>query len=308
MLTVKNIRVWTLTRDALTISWEISDSTLDAGDYTLTILRSDSQAGPFTAVGSAFSADSTDEYTDNTVNLYSKIREHYYRVRVTRSSDGETLDWGDVDPATVFDGGDPGAVSPGSSPDIQASEAIRRMDIMLQEFAGRKALIFTQRTWGTRCTTCWDKLKRRRTRSGCTDCYDTGLTGGYFNAKQAWLMKTPDDVVRQINAVMTLEPSDIIFTLSATPRVKPADLVVDADKSRYRVTRIPKKGEKLWALTHQVIVCRELSKDQVEYDLEVTSEDWDIDPFKADPHRQHVAAVDIDSYLKHAQALGVEDS
>jgi hypothetical protein len=305
MLVVRNIRVSTLKQNALTVSWEIESTTLSLVDYTLTVLRSDSEAGEFSAVGSPFLASSTDEYEDTTVNLYSKIREHRYRIRVTRSADGEYLDYGTADPNLVMQGEDPGSVSLRSPPDIQALEAIRRFDIMLQEYAGRKLLLFTQKTWGTRCTTCWDKLKRRRTRSSCPDCYDTGIDGGYWEHKETWAMKAPADVTTAIGKVMELQPRDVVMVFSASPRIKPRDMIVDAEGIRYRVLQLPVVGEKLRALTHQRVVIRELSRDQVEYTIDI---DWDIDPFTATPSRQHIAAVDIDSYYNRARELGVEDT
>ena len=304
MLVVKNIRVWTLDRDSLTVTWEIEDTPQIVSDYTLTILRSNSQAGPYTEIGSPFVADSTDEYVDSAVNILSKWREFYYRIKVTRTLNDETWTWGSVDSNLVVQGEDPGGVMLESPPDILAIEAIRRFNLQQREFSGRKVLALTQKTWGTRCTVCWDKLKRRRVQSKCTTCYDTGFTGGYFDPKEAWVGRAPPAVVNLLNPVMELQPNDVVMLVSATPRLKPADLLIDADGRRWRVTKI-QRSEKLWSLTHQQVVVRELSRDQVDYDVPVT---WDINPFSANPPRQHIAAVDIDSYFKRAQDLGIEDT
>jgi hypothetical protein len=308
MLVIRNIRVWTLSRNSLTVSWEIEPTVLDSSDYTLSVLRSESEAGPFSVVGSAFAAGSTDEYVDSTVNLFSKIRRYVYRLRVTRSSDGETLDFGSTSPRQVVQGDDPGGVYLRSPPDVLALEAIRRFDLQLQRFSGRQVLLFTQKTFGTYCTTCYDKLKRRRTRSNCSDCYDTGYDGGYYSPKQTYAGKAPDKVVTQIGPIMELQPSDRLWVMPARPRVKPRDFLVDAEGIRYRVLHLPSIGEKLWSLTHQRVVVRELSRDQVEYAYPLTQEDWDVDPFKGNPVKQHIAATDIDSYNKRARDLGVMDA
>ncbi len=68
------------------------------------------------------------------------------------------------------------------------------------------------------------------------------------------------------------------------------------------------RAEKLWSLTHQTVGVRELSKDQVEYDIEITDDDWVINPFSASPPRQYIAATDIDSYYKRAREIGVTDT
>lgn len=307
MIIITNIRVWTLSRDSLTISWEIRNTTKDLADFTLTILRSDSAAGEYEEVSSSFSAEAKDELEDTTVNLHSKWREHFYRIRVTRSSDGETLDFGSADPDSVVQGDYAGGVVMESPPDLGALEAVRRFNLMLKEYSGRKVLALTQRTWGTRCSECWDHLKRRRNKSGCTSCYDTGITSGYFSPKETYCMKAPDKKVAAIGGVLELQPHDTVMVFSASPRLKPRDLVIDADGRRWRVINVG-RSEKLWSLTHQTIVVRELSRDQVEYDIDIDSSDWAIDPFKASPARQHIAATDIDSYYKRARELGVTDT
>ena len=307
MIIITNIRVWTLSRDSLTISWEIRNSTKDLSGFTLTVMRSDSAYGEYEEVSSAFSAEDTDELEDTSVNLYSKWREHYYRIKVIRSSDGEELEFGSTDPDDVVQGENPGGVVIESPPDLQALEAIRRFNLMLKEYSGRRILALTQRTWGTRCEECFDHLKRRRTKSNCTSCYDTGLTGGYFSPKESYCMKAPDKIVVGLGRVLELQPHDAVMIFSAAPRLKPRDLVIDADGRRWRVLYV-NRAEKLWSLTHQTVAMRELSKDQVEYEIDIDSDDWAIDPFKASPARQHIAATDIDSYYKRARELGVTDT
>jgi hypothetical protein len=304
MLIIENIRVWTLSRDSLTITWSIRNTTLDLSGFTLTVLRSDSQVGEFTEVIGPFNAEGTEEVVDTSVNLYSKWREHCYRVRVTRSSDGETLEFGSTPPDKVVSGTNAGGVVMESPPDLQALEAIRRFDLMLKEYSGRKVLALTQRTWGTRCSECWDALKRRRKTSNCAGCYDTGLMGGYFSPRESWCMKAPDREVVALNRLTELQPHDVTMIFSAMPRLKPRDLIIDPDGRRWRVLMVG-RSEKLWSLTHQSVALRELSRDQVEYTLDIS--DWAIDPFSASPPRQHIAATDIDSYYKRAQQLGVTE-
>ncbi len=307
MIIITNIRVWTLSRDSLTITWKIRTTTRDLSGFTLTILRSDSAAGEYEEVSSAFSAEETDEFEDTSVNLFSKWREHFYRIKVTRSSDGEELEFGSTDPDEVVKGKYPGGVVIESPPDLQALEAVRRFNLKLREFSGRKVLALTQRTWGTRCEDCWDHLKRRSTKSRCTSCYDTGLSGGYFSPKETRCMKAPEKRTAALGRVFELQPHDVVMIFSATPRLKPRDLIIDPDGRRWRVLTTG-RSEKLWSLTHQTVAVRELSRDQVEFDIDIDPDDWDMDPFKASPARQHIAATDIDSYHKRARELGVTET
>lgn len=303
MIAAKNIHVFTLSRDSITVSWDIENTTESLSSYTIYVLRAESETGPFNVVSPAITASATDSFVDTGVNLYSKLRAYFYRVRVklTSSSEGEHTDFGSASIADTIAGKSVGSATLGGLPDLEALEAIRRFDLAAKEYIGRKVLVLTRRTTGTRCSDCWDYLKRRRTRSDCKTCYSTGIVGGYYPPKQTFAVKPPTQVASQLTSLFELEVNDCVMWISSTPRVKPRDLVIDADGKRWRAISI-RRSEKLWSLTRQTVQLREISKDQVDYDVGITS--WQVGQMTSSPLRQFIRANDIDSFRKAEQDIG----
>lgn len=303
MIVARNIRVFTLSRDSLTISWEVESSAEDLSNCTVNVLRAQFDAGPYEVVSPNISAAATNTFQDTGVNLFSKYRQYHYRVRLTYTDGGTTTvtEFGNAPPEKVLAGESPGSAILEALPDLEALEAIRRFDLTAKEYIGRKVLVMSRKTMGARCSVCWDQLKRRRTRSDCRNCYSTGIVGGYYSPQQTFAVKPPTSVASQLSGIFELEVHDCIMWISSMPRVKPRDLVIDAENRRWRVVAI-QRSEKLWALTRQTIQMRELSKDQAEYHIPVSS--WDVNRLSSSPLRQFIRANDIDSFRRAEQQIG----
>ena len=269
MLVVKDIKVFTLDRDSLTISWSLESSVADPSLYTVAVLRSSSEAGPYSVLSSELGAGSINSYEDTSVNLHSRFREYFYRVRATETATGSTQTYGSAPLQAIVSGEEPGSVFLEAFPDLEALEAIRRFDLVAKEYAGRRVLVLTNRSEGTHCTNCWDLLKRRRKFSNCATCYGTGRTSGYFSPAECYAVKPPGKEVAALTPLFELQPNDAVMWFSSTPRLSPRDLVIDADGRRWRVLQV-EKSEKLWALTRQTAQLREITKDQVEYDVPIS--------------------------------------
>jgi hypothetical protein len=301
MIHPKNIRVWTLSRDSVTLTWEIETTNEDLATYKLAVLRSDSEVGPYTQISQDLNAADVDQFIDIGANLHSRWREHHYRLALTK--DGTTTTFGSRSYEDTLAGGDPGSVVMEALPDLEALEAIRRFDLTLKEYSGRKVLVLAQRSWGTRCTDCWDALKRRRNKTRCLNCYDTGISGGYFYPQECYAMKPPHQAQVQLTPLFELQVSDVVMWFGSRPRLKPRDLVIDTDGNRYRAIGVS-RSEKGWALTRQTVQLRAITKDQVEYDLSIQG--WGEDNFSSSPARQYIRATDIDSHREAARKLGLE--
>lgn len=303
MLVAKNIRLFTLSRDSMTVSWEIENTTEDLSNCTVYVLRSQFDAGPYEIVSPAIPATDSDTFTDTGVNLHSKYRLYHYRIRLSFVDSGvtTTTDFGNAPPHKVLAGENPGSVILEALPDLEALEAIRRFDLTAKEYIGRKVLVLSRKTTGTRCTNCWDALKRRKTKSDCRSCFNTGVVGGYFSPQQTYAVKPPTNTASQLAGIFELEVHDCIMWISSMPRLKPRDLVVDAENKRWRVIAV-RRSEKLWALTRQTIQMRELSKDQAEFHIPLSS--WDVNRLSSSPLRQFIRANDIDSFRRAEQEIG----
>jgi hypothetical protein len=111
-------------------------------------------------------------------------------------------------------------------------------------------------------------------------------------------------VMSQLTPLFEMQPHDGMMWFSARPRLKPRDVVVSIDGNRWRVIAIS-RSEKGWALTRQTVQVRNITRDQVEYDIPIQQEDWGVNSLTSSPLRQHIRATDIDSYYKAVQDLGI---
>jgi len=302
MIQVVNISISSLSRESLTITWAIKDTTEDLDNYLLSIHRSQAQSGPYQKVTKDFIASTAYQFVDTGVNLFSKNREYYYRIKALNKLTGESLFYGSTPSEDVLKGENPKGAYLEAPPDLEALEAIRRNDLVLREYTGRKVLFLKRKDTGTRCTNCWDPIKRRRTRSDCLSCYDTGVIGGYFSAQETFCSKSPESKTNGLTSIFEVQPGDVLLTFSSFPRLFPKDLVI-ADNKRYRVIGV-QRAEKLWSVTHQTAQVRELSKDQIEYKIDVAA--WGMTPFTASPPRQFINATDVESYNNTIQKLGLD--
>lgn len=302
---VRNIRVYTLNPDYITVEWELEPTTLDLAQYSVEVWRGESEGGPYQRVSLTMNSADIFDFQDRAVNLLSKWRNFYYRIRVIdRDSKGEHLDFGSTPWRQVLTGEDPGGVVMEAPPDLLALESIRRFNLVLREFGGRRVLASVQRTWGQRCPNCWDNLKRRRIKSHCQTCFDTGLLGGYFQPMEAWCMKPPHQVRAQLTSLFELQADDRVMWFSRYPRLKPRDLVTSIDGDRFRVIQI-NRSEKAWTLTRQTVQLRRLSRDQVEYQIPISKTDWNRDNLTVGAVREHIRATDINSYYQAVGQKGV---
>lgn len=305
MIVVRNIRVTCLARDVVAVSWEYGETTESLGDYTIAVLRSEGEAGDYADVSSEIDCSTAEDYDDEDVNLYAKSRDYHWRLRVTRTATSATRLYGSVPYEKVLaESADPGGVVLEAPQDLVAAEVSRRFELILREFTGGRVLVLPSRTSGTRCTNCWDALKRRKTISACQTCYGTGVVGGFYTAREAAFAKVPSHLAVQLTPLFEMQPSDVLFWASSRPRLKPRDVVVDTVGWRWRVLQV-QRAEKGWALTRQVVQLRRITRDQVEYDVPVS---WDRDSFTAMPQRNFVNATDIESYWDAVREKGAEPS
>jgi len=304
LITLKNIRAFTLDRDSITVLWDYEDTHEDLAGYTVAVLRSEAQAGEYETVSQEMACNDVENFEDSGVVLLSKWRDYHYRLRVTKVGGG-TRTYGSTPYEKVLaDGVDPGGVVLEAPQDLVAIEASRRFDMVLREFTGRRVLMIPGRSHGTRCPNCWDNLKRRRTTANCLTCYGNGVKGGYYRPQETFATKVPHAEMAQLTSLFEMQPHDVMMWFGSRPRMKSRDLVIDTEGRRWRVEQV-QRSEKLWALTRQTVQLRMISRDQVEYDIPISPEDWGRNNFSASPPRNFLNATDITSYYEGVRELGI---
>lgn len=253
-INVTKIRVRSLDLDFNEISWEIDSflsSRADILDFTFSILRSESPEGPFEQIAPPF----TDRYLfiDNSIGAGNIFRRYYYRIRITEVATNLTKD----SASTTLE---PDA-------DLVATELRKHMNLLFREFTGRRCWVLPARTFGQRCE-CWDDRIKKRTRSGCRTCYDTGFIRGYLSPIEAWIAVDPTANAQQQTNVGEMQQQNTTARLGFYPSLKPRDLIVEPENARWRVVTIS-QTEQVRAAVHQEISMHLIPRSDVEYAVEL---------------------------------------
>lgn len=272
MLEVTNLKVASFSLDHLDLFWETAGSE-DPHDYRLEVLRSESELGPFLPITSRFEGGVYYHFRDTTVRVKDPDRRWCYRIRAHRKTDGETSDW----PAP------PGAAVQDALPDLEALEMARMEQLRLQEFKGRQVVLFQLRSFGARCTTCWDPVGKQRMTSSCPSCFGTSYTGGYHTPTMIWM-----EIVDPTQSTTTADHHQGKHTvargrIAAFPRIKDGDLVVEAENKRWRVGSNIRRSEKLRYAFRQEFDLVEIDRSDVAFTVPVKV---DAETFQPSPLRQ----------------------
>lgn len=256
MLKVTNIKVKSLELDHLNVSWEIDDTNEDPLDYTFTIERSESPMGPFDQVTEPFS----DRYffRDSIVNLYSRWRQLWYRVKVTQKSSSE------------FEYSEP--ATQGARPPLDALEVRRLELIAFREHIGRLVWVFPVRTFGQRCPDCYDKRSGNRRRSNCPTCFSTTYVRGYLDPIATYIQIDPSPKHQELLQIAKTEQSNTTARTPYFPPLKPKDIIVEAENRRWRIERVS-STQRLRATLHHELVLHEIPRADIEYTIPINIED-----------------------------------
>ena len=246
-LEVRRLRIRSLDIDFNEVSWELEDTSEDVLDYTFQVLRSESPEGPFEALSVAFQ----DQYLfiDNTLVTGHRWRKYFYKIRITNVPSGNIKDFG---PASK----DPEA-------DLIALELRRHMQLLFQEFAGRRCWVLPARTFGQRCS-CWNPTLRARRQSGCRLCFDTSFVRGYLSPIESWVQMDPSSKTEQNTNVGAMQQSNTTARLSWYPPLKPRDLIIEPENRRWRVVQV-NQTEQGRAVVHQEVQLHEIPPKDIEH-------------------------------------------
>ncbi len=256
MLNVVNVQVKSLELDHLDVYWEISDSSEDAWDYTFTVERSESAMGPFDQASEPFS----DKYyfRDSIVNLYSRWRQLWYRIKVTSKLTSEF----------VYSA----SATQEPRPSLDAIEVRRLELIAFREHIGRLVWIFPVRTFGQRCPDCYDKRTGNRRRSQCPTCFSTTYVRGYLDPIATYLQIDPSPKHVEMLQVAKTEQSNTTGRTPYFPPLKPKDIIVEAENRRWRIERVS-TTQRLRAVLHHEVVLHEIPRADIEYSIPINIDD-----------------------------------
>lgn len=150
---------------------------------------------------------------------------------------------------------------------IRAQEINRREYWLLSKFTGVKSYLFRKKSYGKRCTLCYDTVKEQVTNDHCPSCLGTSFEGGYFEPTlfYAQYETTPNEKVRTYYGIS--EPNQIGAWTISVPEINDLDVIVRVgDWKAYRVEKIT-PTELQANPVRQLVLLSELSKGDVEYQL-----------------------------------------
>lgn len=258
MIHITTLKVRSYDLDHLDLFWEIPVSDEIIEDYNFFILRSiDGAGGPYRQISGPFF--NTFLFRDPDVHLLHKWREYFYRIKVVNRSTGDEEQ---STPARLE-----------AEPDLIAMEIRRRETLLFQEFAGRKALLYPQLTFGQRCRHCWDTGVKgntigRAVQQNCISCFDTTFVGGYASPMLIYLQMDPSPKAPQPTDTGEMHFQETTARTTWFPPLKPKDLIVEGENIRWRVEQVT-PTEKLRALVRQELRVRQYARDDIKYKVPV---------------------------------------
>jgi len=251
-LDIDRLRARTLDTSRMEVTWETSSSTVDALDYTFQVLRSESSEGPWDALTPEFS----DRYifVDGRVPSSDRFRQLWYKLRVKRKSDSSTKDFGPVM-------NEPEA-------DLVAQYIRRAEQTLFTQAIGRAVWLFPRRTFGFRCTNCWDKVLSAKKIANCIACFDTSFVRGYMNPIEVWMQIDPVARAKQLQSQQQDQQQLTTARMTFYPLVKPGDVIVEAENRRWRTVAVT-PTERLRAVIKQELTLRAIQPTDIEYKLPI---------------------------------------
>lgn len=272
-LKIDKLLVRSLDTTVMEVTWETDSTQVDVLDYTFQVLRSESGEGPFEPITDRFE----DRYifVDRRVPTSDIFRQLWYKVRVRHKASGDTLDFGPV------------AQEP--APDLYA-QAIRRMEqTIFTQVIGRQCWLFPRRTFGTRCTNCWDPRLGAKKKASCESCYDSSYIRGYMNPIAVWVQIDPVAKAVQLQSVIKDQAQVTSARMTFYPVVKPDDVLIELENKRWRVVGV-ETTERLRATIKQTLTLRLIRPTDIEYklplNLDVALKDIQVSPGRmfTNPH------------------------
>lgn len=151
--------------------------------------------------------------------------------------------------------------------EILSMEVQRREYFFLSRFGGIQSYLFRRKTYGLRCSKCWNSLTEMVMDDHCPDCLGTSFEGGYFNPAPLYIQFDASSNQLAKTYFGNYEPNQIGGWTISIPLIRPDDIIVrSGDWNIYKVTRIT-PTELQGNTVRQIMVLTQLAKSDVESQL-----------------------------------------
>jgi hypothetical protein len=252
---LKNIHILSFAISHLDIIWEYTEEVVgEVSNYLLYIYRSSGQAGTWELMTPTGFDITRLFFRDHRVNLLSKNREYFYKLKTVNTITGEEVEY---DPAGLE-----------LLPDVISLDIVRRSNLLL-DFVGMDVIVFQVKKQGVRCS-CYDAKLGAKIRHNCESCFDITFTGGYNRG-----IKCKMNIVRGANDLTNTAMGDIENNMargwtSNYPVISPRDLIVIPNNERYRVLTPVNYSTKLGFTTSQQFNLGQLDRSDIAFKVPIS--------------------------------------
>lgn len=199
---------------------------------------------------------SSNFFRDTSTEDFSKFANSYYKVEVifpdNRKIISNTFSWKNRRTSFV---------------QLRANEIRRRENLLLNKFTGVDSVIYRKRSFGERCSNCWDFTAEKVVRDHCQVCFGTSFKGGYYEGFHTKIQyePTPNNARKDYQGVV--EQNTIPAWLIDIPEVDVFDIIYRIPDARlYRVDQVG-NTELQTVVVRQILQLVELDKQSVEFKL-----------------------------------------
>jgi hypothetical protein len=232
---IDNVRLNPFSPCSVEIRWDVVNP---SGGFTYFVERSESPEGPWdnltpTGIGEAYG------YIDRGLNREALDRNVYYRIRAINPVTGEEVI--SMIASSVEKAGTP----------IGTFIAMQERRL-LERFIGIDSMVYIKRTFGQKCTSCFDPVRGKSIKSGCPICFDTTFKNGYFLPIKMMINFSPRQKARDLNPLQYTENTNVTAWAGNYPILSPGDLIIEVERNsdRYVIQGIS-NTENGGAIVHQ---------------------------------------------------------
>ena len=192
----------------------------DLNKYSILVERSGGPEGPFDIL-TPIPLVNTFGFIDTTFNRDSIYRNVYYRLSATNKNTNE------VNYSAVIN-------NIQDSMSYIGKYVAMEDKILLERFIGTKCLLFIRKTFGTRCTNCYDPTRGKAITENCEVCWNTTFVDGFFSPIKIHIHIDPRIKAVSKNEYGKNEKKDIESWMSCFPIISPGDFLVEVENDNQR--------------------------------------------------------------------------
>ncbi len=251
MIEVKRLKILPITKNAFSISWEFEPTIEKFSDFKFYLEKSEAPHDGFEFLAEI--SPSASDYIDDNIQIFKFWKKYYVRMKIVGASVNYSKSY------TVE-----------HSPNLEALELIRRTKISLENERlgnGVACDAYIRKEGGQRCVECFDPIKRRSTKTNCTNCYGTTYDGGFYSPIKLHVNFTADAKAMGIADFGNVTQSSNNAITCNYPILKSGDIIIDPRLNRIWTVISVKNIERRRHTVKQILNLNEEERTSVLFEL-----------------------------------------